>query len=410
MQASARVPTRHAGVRAPHLAVTQCKVILALTLRPPSPGARYGTIAADGRTASPGGFRQESPGLHLRFRRHHLAHPLRLDGRDGAHDGGDPARSRRPGNPRKNCARVVEDFVWRLTGKQTIYQMIELADQIRDARRPAARSAGIQEDVPGPPARAHPPPPGGASSRQGLARKIPGSRRAGAAAKRCARAGSTLYLASGTDQEYMREEAGLLDVARYFDGGVYGALDDYRSFSKQHPHRADPRHARHARRRVSGLRRRLRGDRERQGKWAAWPSGSPPPSRNARWWTNGSASAWPAWARTSSSPIFSAASELLATLFRQWPVNISSSTARGCGSGRWPSARTICTWTTGWRSTRLRCAYAHPQLAGRGRAHRWQREARRGAHPHDGRARAARRASTARSSTWWSAACSITSP
>jgi len=31
----------------------------------------------------------------------------------------------------------------------------------------------------------------------------------------------------------MKEEAGLLDVARYFDGGVYGALDDYTSFSKR---------------------------------------------------------------------------------------------------------------------------------------------------------------------------------
>jgi hypothetical protein len=30
----------------------------------------------------------------------------------------------------------------------------------------------------------------------------------------------------------MKEEARLLDVARYFDGGVYGALDDYKSFSK----------------------------------------------------------------------------------------------------------------------------------------------------------------------------------
>jgi hypothetical protein len=30
----------------------------------------------------------------------------------------------------------------------------------------------------------------------------------------------------------MREEARLLDVERYFDGGVYGALDDYQSFSK----------------------------------------------------------------------------------------------------------------------------------------------------------------------------------
>jgi hypothetical protein len=31
----------------------------------------------------------------------------------------------------------------------------------------------------------------------------------------------------------MREEAGLLDMARYFDGRVYGALDDYKSFSKK---------------------------------------------------------------------------------------------------------------------------------------------------------------------------------
>src|SRR5437899_9375349 len=31
----------------------------------------------------------------------------------------------------------------------------------------------------------------------------------------------------------MRREARLLDVDRYFDGGVFGALDDYKSFSKK---------------------------------------------------------------------------------------------------------------------------------------------------------------------------------
>jgi hypothetical protein len=31
----------------------------------------------------------------------------------------------------------------------------------------------------------------------------------------------------------MREEARLLDVAKHFNGGVFGALDDYRSFSKK---------------------------------------------------------------------------------------------------------------------------------------------------------------------------------
>ena len=45
--------------------------------------------------------------------------------------------------------------------------------------------------------------------------------------------GLRLYLASGTDQEFMRREARLLDVDRYFDGGIYGALDDYKSFSKK---------------------------------------------------------------------------------------------------------------------------------------------------------------------------------
>jgi hypothetical protein len=31
----------------------------------------------------------------------------------------------------------------------------------------------------------------------------------------------------------MKEEARLLDVARYFEGGVYGAQEDYKSFSKK---------------------------------------------------------------------------------------------------------------------------------------------------------------------------------
>src|SRR5215813_14870570 len=45
--------------------------------------------------------------------------------------------------------------------------------------------------------------------------------------------GLRLYLASGTDEIYMKEEADLLDVTRYFDGGVYGALDDPEAFSKR---------------------------------------------------------------------------------------------------------------------------------------------------------------------------------
>ena len=38
----------------------------------------------------------------------------------------------------------------------------------------------------------------------------------------------------------MREEAALLDVTRYFDGGVYGALDDYQKLLEAHPDAAHP--------------------------------------------------------------------------------------------------------------------------------------------------------------------------
>src|SRR5258708_25110898 len=44
--------------------------------------------------------------------------------------------------------------------------------------------------------------------------------------------GLKMYLASGTDEAYMKEEARLLGVTHYFEDRVYGALDDYKAFSK----------------------------------------------------------------------------------------------------------------------------------------------------------------------------------
>lgn len=45
--------------------------------------------------------------------------------------------------------------------------------------------------------------------------------------------GLTLYLASGTDEQFVKAEAGLLDLTRYFGPHIYGALDDYKQFSKK---------------------------------------------------------------------------------------------------------------------------------------------------------------------------------
>jgi phosphoglycolate phosphatase-like HAD superfamily hydrolase len=44
--------------------------------------------------------------------------------------------------------------------------------------------------------------------------------------------GVVMYLASGTDEVYVLKEASLLGVDGYF-AGIYGAQDDYKSFSKK---------------------------------------------------------------------------------------------------------------------------------------------------------------------------------
>src|SRR5262249_21164633 len=46
------------------------------------------------------------------------------------------------------------------------------------------------------------------------------------------RIGLSVYLASGTDESSVKREADLLDITRYFEGHIYGDLDDYKRFSK----------------------------------------------------------------------------------------------------------------------------------------------------------------------------------
>jgi phosphoglycolate phosphatase-like HAD superfamily hydrolase len=45
--------------------------------------------------------------------------------------------------------------------------------------------------------------------------------------------GMTLILASGTDEQFVKAEAALLGVSKYFGERIYGAKDDYKSFSKK---------------------------------------------------------------------------------------------------------------------------------------------------------------------------------
>jgi len=127
---------------------------------------------------------------------------------------------------------VVTDFVTRLTGKQTIYQMIELAEAVKKRggvpldplayKREYLRRlwTRIKDRVADLKAGHHVP--------DDL--MVPGARDV----LEALRAGDvTCYLASGTDRPYVLDEADALGMTPFFGDHIYGALDDYQNFSKR---------------------------------------------------------------------------------------------------------------------------------------------------------------------------------
>jgi phosphoglycolate phosphatase-like HAD superfamily hydrolase len=139
---------------------------------------------------------------------------------------------RLPGETDEMVEQMVLDDIMRLNGKQTIYQMIQLAERIQERggrpREPlwykheylrrleahiGARTAGLKS---------------GAIAADDL---LVHAARPLLAHLRDRRL--HLYLASGTDEAAVKEEAALLDITRYFGANIYGALDDYKRFSKK---------------------------------------------------------------------------------------------------------------------------------------------------------------------------------
>jgi phosphoglycolate phosphatase-like HAD superfamily hydrolase len=128
-------------------------------------------------------------------------------------------------------SRLANKFVMELTGKQTIYQMIRLAEEVkrrggvpldptqykqiyhdRLLERIADRRRQLRDGVAAP---AEMMVPYSLELLDGLVAR-----------------GAAVYLASGTDQAYVDEEARLLGLDRYFGKHIYGAIDDYKNFSK----------------------------------------------------------------------------------------------------------------------------------------------------------------------------------
>ena len=126
---------------------------------------------------------------------------------------------------------VAESFVTRLTGKQTIYQMIQLAREVekrggvprepleykRDYHDRLWRIAGKRIDAV----------KKGEVSAEEMT--VPGSE---PLLQELVSHGVICYLASGTDENYVKDETALLQLDGYFEDRIYGALDDYKKFSK----------------------------------------------------------------------------------------------------------------------------------------------------------------------------------
>ncbi|MCX6926047.1 MAG: hypothetical protein NT154_22990, partial [Verrucomicrobia bacterium] len=136
------------------------------------------------------------------------------------------------GESEETRRQLCHDDIMRLNGKQTIYQMIQLADRIKERggtpREPLwykheylrRLNERIHDRLEG--------------LRTGKLRSddllVYGARPLLELLKA---SGLHLYLASGTDEAFVKEEADLLQVTRYFGRHVYGAIDDYKQFSKK---------------------------------------------------------------------------------------------------------------------------------------------------------------------------------
>ncbi|HEU0039119.1 MAG TPA: HAD family hydrolase [Verrucomicrobiae bacterium] len=137
-----------------------------------------------------------------------------------------------PGETDEFRRRICYEDIMRLNGKQTIYQMIQLAERIKERggspRDPVwykreflcrlddrirARLDGLRS-----------------GTRRPDDLLVCGARPLLELAQK---RGLPLYLASGTDEVFVKQEAKLLDLPRYFGPHIYGALDDFKQFSKK---------------------------------------------------------------------------------------------------------------------------------------------------------------------------------
>ena len=128
--------------------------------------------------------------------------------------------------------QMLWDDMMRLNGKQTIYQMMQFADRVRERGGQPQEPLWYKHEY-----------------LRRLDEKIAGRREAirteavgrdkylvcGSTGllEELRRRGLHQYLASGTDEPFVKAEAELLGLAPYFGNHIYGAVDDFKKFSKK---------------------------------------------------------------------------------------------------------------------------------------------------------------------------------
>ena len=133
---------------------------------------------------------------------------------------------------RKQLEQVVVEFVDNLTGKQTIYQMMQLCEEVekRGVVSPSNRwNTKIYITVCSYQPWMNASPSWQTGEIEAADLRVPMSLEF---LQSLQKRGIKRYLASGTDVEFVRHEAELLGAASYFDGGIFGALREYQNFSK----------------------------------------------------------------------------------------------------------------------------------------------------------------------------------
>lgn len=137
-----------------------------------------------------------------------------------------------PGESEDDRRKLAFEDIMRLNGKQTIYQMMQLAERIRERGGEPAEplwykheylrrlDLRINERTEGL----------GKGTIQQDDLCVFGTRKL---LENLKRRGLSLYLASGTDEPFVKREAELLGLTAYFGQHIYGAQDNYQNFSKK---------------------------------------------------------------------------------------------------------------------------------------------------------------------------------